>query len=699
MKIILNFFRTIDIFGVNYNFRYKSKEKYQTAIGGFFVLLFFVVVLVMGIYYFIPFINRKNYTIVYYTMNLAATEEVNLFASESNFAVGLTCEANKEEHREINQLLDLRSRYVLYIKSRDGTYEKDATNLVTHKCTYDDFYNKFDKQMDYLNAGKFECVANKEDSIQGIFADQVFSYFEFSVLSKNQSKELIDEVEDFLFKNDCKLQFVYTDIIIDLDNYENPQTQYLNEIFIQLNPTLFIKRNIYFMNQYFTNDDYLMFVFGDDDESVEIKPLYSRYEEYALYKGLDRVGTQPEEYDYFTKIYIRAELKRTIIKRKYQKFMEFYADASSLLVAIYEILVIIFNFVDTFYAHHSLAKLIFFFKELENEDTFNVNKKKNKIQDILYVTHFQSKINSIEFESKGSNTNKYFNPSNKDSERINIIENNRENKEDYQKDVKIYNRKKNPIDSKVAKNNSYLKGNEIEDKKDLEKAKTNSKQKSQKNSNENSNTNSNRLMNYLKEKDNILEHNEDHSRKMIEMRSSKNVDSILNFKYKPKDREEYSESIGTNMEEASSESGSYQKKRIPKVKNSYNPLEIFLAEFFKCCQTRKMSIKTEANERANDILFKKMDVITYVRNMILLDINNQLTLDNSKRAVMNFICRPIISISKNKKNEFDDFYKNYREKDFKNFSKEILEIAQKEKKSGREEKLVAVTNEHLKDFI
>ena len=488
MKSIRNFLRAIDIFGVTYNFRYQSKEKFQTALGGFVIILFLVLVLVMGIYYFIPFINRKNYTIVYYTMNLAATEEVNLFDSQSNFAVGLTCENNDAEYRTIGELLDLRARYVLYIKSRDGTYKKDATPLVTHKCQYDDFYNKYDKQMDYLNVRTFECVANKEDSIQGIFADQVFSYFEFSVVAKNKSKELLNEIERFLWYNDCKLQFVYTDIIIDLDNYENPETQYLNEIFIQLNPILFIKRNIFFMNQYFTNDDYLMFVFGDEDENKEIKPLYSRYEEYALYKGLGRIESQPEEYDYFTKIYIRAELKRTIIKRKYQKFMEFYADASSLLVAIYEILVIIFNFIDTFYAHHSLAKLIFFFKELENDDSFNVNKKRSKIQDILYVTDLQSKNNSIEFDSKGSNINKYFNPSNKDSERQNIIENNKENKEENQKEIKIYNRKKNNNDNKVAKNPSYLKANEIEDK-NMEKTKTNSKLKSQKNSNDNTNFN------------------------------------------------------------------------------------------------------------------------------------------------------------------------------------------------------------------
>ena len=141
--------------------------------------------------------------------------------------------------------------------------------------------------MDYLGAQNFYCVENKDKSIQGIFSDQIFSYFDFSVVAKNTTEEFTKEIERFLFENDCKLQFVYTDIIIDLDNYKNPVTQYLNEIFIQLNPTLFIKRNIFFMNQYFSNDDYLMFVFGDEDPT-EVKPLYSRYEEYALYKGMSK---------------------------------------------------------------------------------------------------------------------------------------------------------------------------------------------------------------------------------------------------------------------------------------------------------------------------------------------------------------------------------------------------------------------------
>jgi len=679
MDAIKNFFTTVDIFGITYSFRYKGKEKYQTAFGGFIVIIFLILVLVMGIYYFIPFINRKNYTIVYYTMNLAKTEEVSLFASESNFAFGLICEDNKNEKYDIYELLDLKTRYVIYIKSRDGTYKKDPKTIETHLCTYEDFYNKYDAQFDYLNLNTYACVGNKEDTIQGIYADQIFSYFEYSVVAKNNSRELTYEIERFLFENDCKFQLAFTDIIIDLDNYKKPITQYLNTVFIQLNPTMFIKRNIYFMNQHFSNDDFLMFVFGDDEEP-EKKTLFSRYEEYALYKGLNRFVSQPEEYDYYSKVYIRADLKKTVIKRKYQKFMEFYADASSLLVAIYEILVIIFNYVDTFYAHHSLAKTIFFYKELEDKENFNISKKRVAIQELIAITDSQKKNvenEDKEIQSKSSKIIKNFPPKRK--EQVN------DNKEENNKEIKIYNSRNSPFDKKNTNTKSFsnIKGNETLNKK-------------------------NYISNY---KDNFNEKYDDDFNKadyddsyprykINQMKRNMSSNIMMNLRNSNKN-DFFSESFGTNMEEYSSESdgSNKKKKRSIKIENNFNIFEIIISQFFCCCICRNIAIKNYANEKANEILFKKMDIITYVRNMILFDILNQTMLDNGKKAIINFLGRPIISISQKRKNEFDEFYKNYREKDFNKYYNQIQELVHKSEKEKREEKLISISNEKLRAFL
>ena len=679
MSAIKSFFTMIDIFGVNYNFRYKDKEKYQTALGGFIVILFAILAITMAIYYFIPFVNRKNYTIVYYTMNLAKTEEVDLFASESNFAVGLTCEKNKNEKKKIDELLDLKSRYVEYVKSRDGNYAKNPKDTNIHLCTYDDFYNKYDAQFDYLSLQTYYCVGNKEFTIQGIYADQVFSYFEFSVVAKDTTKAWTDEVLRFLFHNDCKLQIAFTDIIIDLDNYENPITQYLNTIFIQLNPSLFIKRNIYFMNQHFTNDDFLMFVFGDD-QTPEKKPLYSRYEEYALWKGLKRFEEQPAEYDYYSKVYIRAELKKTVIKRKYQKFMEFYADASSLLIAVFDILVVIFNYVDTFYAHHSLAKSIFFFKELEDKENFNIMKKTDIIQELISITELQKKNSEnspIEIISKNSKIMKNFPPKKKETERQEI----NDDKEDNQKEIKVYNnRNKRPLESKQTKSSSYLKGKSTEEKKDYNNSKQNQYSE--------------------KSEDDRGESDENYPKyKMNQMKRNRNSGAMLNFRYNDRSNDDYNESIGTNMDENSSDTERPRRKRKLKVENDFNIIEIIITQIFKCCMTKSMRLKNDANEKANELLFKKMDINSYVRNMILFDVMNRTMIDDNTKPIFNFLSRPVISVNKKAKVEFNEFYKNYRERDFNKYYDRIQEMVHKPKKEEREEKLVSISNEQLKSFV
>ena len=158
----------------------------------------------------------------------------------------------------------------------------------------------------------------------------------------------------------------------------------MNSLFIQFDPTLFIKRNIFFMNQYLYDDDYLIWNFGDDVEPAK-RTLFSRYEEYALYQGMDRLAEKPPDYMNYAKIYIRADTRRTDIKRKYQKLVEFCADLSAIMITLYRLMVIFFSYVSIFYAMHSVSKRIFFFKNIENNN-FNVFRKYKHIYDLIYLT-------------------------------------------------------------------------------------------------------------------------------------------------------------------------------------------------------------------------------------------------------------------------------------------------------------------------
>ena len=672
MESILNFLRALDSFGIAYNFRYRDKNKYKTAIGGSFCILFLILVGVLGILTFIPFVNRKNYTIVYYTMNLAETEEVNIFKSESNFAVGLSCEAKKGETRNILDLLNLKTSYVLFQKFLNGSYAKFNKPLITHKCTYNDFYNKYDGEFDYLGLSKYECISSKNFTIQGIYSNEIFSYFEFSVQAKNQSDQLLDTIESFLENNDCKVNFAYTDIIIDLDKYRSPITQYLNQIFIQLTPHLYIKRNIYFMNQYFTTDDNLMYIYGD--LTPEIMPLYSRYEEYSLYQGLNRKTNRLPNFDYFSKVYLRADLKKTIIKRKYQRLMEFYSSCHCLLNAIYKLLGILLNYINNFYGFHALSKFIFFFKELDDENNFNINKKSNMIKEVLSIINSKGNI----LDNKKSKK--------KDMEKQDILSINKREEEDLEdikdiQEVNLYNNNKKKVQNKNSRNSpkntmTFL------TKETLEKE---DNTKNDNNADENNN-------NYYRGKTQKY--------KLDQKRKKNNIRIRFNFRNNNENNLYSSEKMGTNNDKDSI--GSNNTKKIDDnghIKNTYNIFELFITQFFGCCLLNNLNIKNNAINKAKKILFKKLDVIKYIRNMILFERINQTNINDNEKILMNFFSRPIVSVyTKEEKNEFEQFYENYEDKDFDNYYEQIIELANKSKKEEKDIKLLSISNEQLNAF-
>ena len=88
-----------------------GRNYYATSLGGLFIILLVIVVLVIGIYYFIPFVNRKNFTVYYYTMNLPETEQIKLSESKANFAFGFNCE-KKVNNLSVTDVFQLESKFI-----------------------------------------------------------------------------------------------------------------------------------------------------------------------------------------------------------------------------------------------------------------------------------------------------------------------------------------------------------------------------------------------------------------------------------------------------------------------------------------------------------------------------------------------------------------------------------------------------------
>ena len=640
MRDLKKFLKKIDFFGVPFLFKYKNKDRYSTSLGGLFFILFCIVVLFIVIYYFIPFINRQNFSIIYYSMNLSKTEQVILSESKAAFAIGLTCNVDEDGTRA-EDLLDFVSKYIIYEKDHEGNKNKIRQTLSTHPCTYSDFYNNYNEQFQILELHKLQCLDKVDNVIEGIYTDKVFSYYEFSVIIKEDSTDNFEKIYKYLTRNDCYLQLFYTDISFDLNNYEDPVKPYMNSIFVQLNPITFIKLNIYFMNQYFDNDNFLVFVYNEQQPEKQI--LFSRTEEYDFYKGIDRGVKKPNDYEVFAKFYIRADTKKTEIKRKYQKIMEFYADASSLLIAILYALMGIFHFINGFYADHSLGKKIFIFKDIQ-KNNFDVYKKYEDIKNLIDLTE------QSDYNQKNNNNLRSF--------------------EKNQKDIM----RNNPLLSK-----------EIDQLKSLEKEEIN-------------------IYNIKQNKKSFLKtkvQKKGQNNKKVHFKNELNSEVRFNL------RSNQRNSIKTNRFDE------LEVKKHEKIKYSYNILEIINSTIFSCCISKNLKLKNMIKLNANNFLYNKLDIVLYIRNIILLEKMNRLLLDENKNEIIEFLIRPKICMKENKEKEdypkilitenqekkFMKFYSKYAEKDFCNFQMAIEKLVQKPYKVKNEKELIYLSNKELKKLI
>ena len=549
MKMIKRILRMSDFFGESFTFRYKDEDKLSSILGGIICIVFLIITIVYFFYNLIPFAKKENFSLQYYTMNLNNSKGVKLSESPTAFAFGFSEEnLKKNEPYHIFDLLNLKVEFSVKIKN-----EKNTTDIVTHKCKIEDFHNLnvktfYDSKIEDFNCLPRESLLN--DRPEGIYTDEIFSYYTIIAESKHPDNKTHNKlINDFLVKYDCKLQFYYTDIILNLDKVKDPFSSVINSMFIQLDPTLIQKKNIFFMN-YNLIDDNLLIHIKRNKEKPKLKTGLSRIEDYSLYKGLNRTETLTNDCDdcnFYAKLYIRIDNRKIEIKRKYQDIMEFCADTLSLLSTLFRILGFIFAYYDRIKANHSISKKLFFFEGTK----YNNSKKFSELKKILNSAEFGEPIN----ETKSSNTN-----NNKLNEINNIKINNQrptlkiEDKKDEESSTIPYSR--NPHDSK-----------------------------------------------------DVFTHTKSKLKKQAE--KIRNEENLINY-------------------------------------SSYNIFEMLIS-FKICCKTKKFENKISLIQQAKNIIDDKLDIVFYIRNMILFELINKIYFEDMD--IINFLSRPIIYFKKEEEKE------------------------------------------------
>ena len=385
-------FKKFDKFGEKFSFNYNNYDKYSTRVGGFVFLSFIIISISYFILSFIPFSKRKNYSLQFYTIHSSA-EKIPI----NDFIYGIQCE-DKNNNKIDADCFNLKLKY-----KRNNKYE----NIDIKNCTSKDFKMKNDYD---ISIDDFKCINNENENktIEGIYTDKNFSFFKITVESKNNN---VEEIDNFLKNNECKLQVYYKDYIFDIENYTNFSKPILNSLFIQLNPDFDIKKNVYFMKFNFKNEDKLIDISLFKDSEKEIPFVgFSRTEDYFIYNT-----TKPNENENkrYATLFIRADNRKTEINRKYQNLLDFYAENTSIWFGIFEALNIFFTIYNGYHANISMSKKLFFFDEMKEDNKYNMLRKNslNSNNSKLKNKTINSSDNNI---NEITNINSYYENKNKE---------------------------------------------------------------------------------------------------------------------------------------------------------------------------------------------------------------------------------------------------------------------------------------------
>ena len=371
-----HYFKKLDGFDIPISFRHKREDTYSTWIGGLITFLIVGFALGFCIAYFIPFVKKENYSLYYYSVNLDQTEKFNLAKSKSSLAFGLECSGSGTQSMSIEDLLELKAKYIYYIDKGKTKKEED---IEIHTCRLEDFYSDVDMfrtlNRDILD--NLKCLDDLDRVIKNRYQDRFdnFTYFQIDIYGRENDINA-STINNYILDNDCKVELYYIDVKIEVDDFDEPIKPFLSEVFIQLNPDFNSRMNAFFMNSYFESNNDLFF---ETKSSEIVNSLFSRTEQYFLHRDINN------KRDSYAKIYIRADTKNMIIKRTYQTLTEFFAVTFSFWEDLFLLCSFVITAYNKFCLNYSIEKKLFYFKEKKNSH-FDVTKNSAKIKELINST-------------------------------------------------------------------------------------------------------------------------------------------------------------------------------------------------------------------------------------------------------------------------------------------------------------------------
>ncbi len=423
------FIKHCDYFGINFNFHYKTHEKFHSLTGGIIFLIFLIISTSFVLINLKSLLKRENISIISYKLYKPSTNTINFKNYSLMHAFGIKCSK-----------LDIGKEYEYFklsvnkvkLTQNDGIVKYDKTPINYSYCTKKHFFNKFNESIDEYGLNQRFCFDDDNITIRGLYTDEIYQYIELTVSMTKINEEDYETYYNLLTTNDCTFQLYHIDYGIDINNFNNPITPYLRQEFLKLTPIDLNKMEIYYLTQKFMTDKNYFF----NNYNIEYFVGFSMLTSFSLFKGNDRLEKKPDAYDELAKFFLRADNGINVISRKYMKFTEFLANVSSLISETLLFLYIIVSRINKFYSKGKIMSHAFQIRDLgKKQNNHFLKKLKENLTSIddsfaqlnntkNFLTNTMPLTNKKKIEKKMTGNKSSFFKTNK-----NVLNNNYMNKE------------------------------------------------------------------------------------------------------------------------------------------------------------------------------------------------------------------------------------------------------------------------------
>ena len=392
-----NIIKSFDYFGVYYTFHYNHEEKFRSFVGGLIFLVYLLLSLLFILLNFDGFISRKNISLIYYDRRIATPYFLNFKNYSNNLAFGLNCD-NEYGTNNLDKYLDLNLSFVEQVRTNNQII-RNRSVINYHKCKEEDFDESFTEFFRQNRLNSLNCMNDTSKSISGFYTDTYFNYYEFTVLTKDNSSELYKNLSDILLNYECRFEMYYGDTTVNVYDFKNPVKTYLNQRYNILLPDSLLKYNYFFKQISFKSYDNLLI----DKYNFNNYMGFSRTEEYRQLKSLDRFNKSYINFNIMAKIFLRSDNIDRIVQRNYEKFTQFMAQLSTVLSICFLIFYTLIGKLNNYFSNFVIMKALFNYDLKKKEKLLlNFTEKKNKNYISLIQTIFNESDQNILFISQGN---------------------------------------------------------------------------------------------------------------------------------------------------------------------------------------------------------------------------------------------------------------------------------------------------------